>query len=158
MRFFLFNLILLLCFACAEKTEVETPKDEIIASSAGEAFAESVRIPVSAFGPIDTSNLPKIFFESPVFNFDTIQNGDIIEHQFIFKNIGTSNLKIVETKVSCGCTIASYSEEDIKPGSTGTLSVQFNSENKKAYQEKNIIVISNSYPNESTVTLKGYVQ
>lgn len=158
MRFFFFNFLLIFFLACNEKADIEVPQDEIMASTAGQSFSDKVRIPISAYGPIDTSNMPKIEFDNPEYNFDTIQSGEKIEHQFSFKNVGTSDLKIIETKVSCGCTIASYSKESIKPDSSGTLSVLFNSENKKAYQEKNIIVITNSYPNESTITMKGFVR
>lgn len=159
MRLSFIILSLLFIISCSsDSKESKEQKDEHIQAIAGDSYSDNIRIPVSAYGPVDSSQMPKIEFLNPVFDFDTIYQGDVISHPFTFKNTGKSDLSIVEAKVSCGCTVAEIPEEAIKADSIGVITAEFNSENKIDNQEKNIIIISNTYPNETIITLKGFVK
>ena len=49
-------------------------------------------------------NASEIQFSEKIYNFGTINQGDKVEHEFSYKNIGKSDLIIQKTKESCGCT------------------------------------------------------
>ena len=105
-------------------------------------------------------NPPRIKFEEMSFEFDTINEGEVIEHIFTFKNTGKSDLLIRKTRSSCGCTAVTTTNKPIKPGETGTIKATFNSTHKRNRQVKTITVITNCpEPQYNKVVLKltGYV-
>ncbi len=89
-------------------------------------------------------NPPLIQFEETEYNFGTIKQGDIIEHEFKFKNTGKRPLIIRKVTTSCGCTTPFYTRNPIKPGESGIIKVRFNSTGKMGMQHKTITVITNS--------------
>ncbi len=93
----------------------------------------------------------KIEFESKVFNFGTINQGESIDYVFKFKNTGKSDLIIRKTKASCGCTIVNPEDKVIKPGASSSFAVKFNSRGKKGKQNKTITVITNDPENPSLI-------
>ena len=50
--------------------------------------------------PEQKAQAPKIKFEETVFNFGTVKQGENVEHLFVFKNIGESELEIRKVKGS----------------------------------------------------------
>lgn len=105
-------------------------------------------------------NPPKIEFDSKSFDFDTINEGQVIEHVFTFKNTGTSDLIIRKTRSSCGCTAVTSTNEAIKPGGTGTIKAIFNSTHKRNRQIKTITIITNCPENQynrAVLRLQGFV-
>ncbi len=106
-------------------------------------------------------NPPRIQFEETKYNFDTITEGDIITHEFKFKNIGKSDLIIRKTRSSCGCTAVATSKDPIPPGGTGTIKATFNSHGKRGRQVKTITVITNCPEpqyNKVLLRVEGYVK
>lgn len=157
---FLLSLVSLI-LSCKPQSHQDTHKAEIssiFGDDSASHLSDKIRIPVTAFGPVDTSNMPGIYFPEPVFNFDTIVEGALLKHTFHFENSGESELYLLDVRVSCGCTVASYPKEAIAPGEKGEINVTFDSQNKKKEQNRNIIIISNTYPNESSIQLKGFVK
>lgn len=71
---------------------------------------------------------------SPRISYDrtSIEIGDIkkdtIDHVYEFKysNMGNGILKMEEVSTSCFCTTAKFSDEELAPGETGTLTVVLN--------------------------------
>lgn len=106
----------------------------------------------------ELKNAPKIEFESKIFNFETINQGVSVDHVFVFKNTGKSDLIIRKTKASCGCTVVNPSKNVIKAGESAELKVRFNSNGKRNKQNKSITIITNS-PTSSQVVLRvtGFV-
>ncbi|MFC4210124.1 DUF1573 domain-containing protein [Pedobacter lithocola] len=113
----------------------------------------------------DTSNVSKIApadaavitFEREIFDFEKIQQGEKVQHDFKFKNTGKSPLIISNATATCGCTIPETPKEPILPGKEGVIKVVFNSEGKMGMQDKVVTVTSNANPNVSTVHLVGEV-
>ncbi len=99
----------------------------------------------------------KIKFDHLVFHYDTIQQGDIIKHNFTFTNIGERPLTIKNVYGSCGCTIGSYPFLDIAPNEQSVIKAKFDSKGKSGQQETTITIESNGSPSSQKVTLKGYV-
>lgn len=97
------------------------------------------------------------FSDSMVFQFDTINEDDVVKHTFKIKNVGSTNFIIADARGSCGCTVPTYSKEPLKPGETVNLDVQFNSANKQGEQTKTVTLFCNTAKRNETLYLKGYV-
>ncbi len=99
----------------------------------------------------------KIKFETTSYTYDTIQQGEIVEYSFKFKNVGERPLAIKDVKGSCGCTIGSYPFLDIVPQEESTIKARFDSKGKKGPQFTTITVYSNANPQGDVLSLKGVV-
>lgn len=117
-----------------------------------------IRIPQSLNIPMDSLALAKISFQELVINFDTIEEGTILEKEIGFFNRGSIPLVIGDVQSSCGCTAISYSTDFIQPDSSGTLLVRFNSRGWPLNQKKSIFVYANTIPNQTMLYLQGYVK
>lgn len=124
----------------------------------GGANADLVRNPVSANQPLDTSKLAKISFEAKEFDFGRVNEGDIVTHDFKFTNTGNMPLTILSAQSSCGCTVSEYPEDPIPPGGSSVISARFNTAGKHDLEKKLIYVKANTYPGETSLLLKGYVE
>lgn len=96
-------------------------------------------------------------FEQTEYNFGDVQEGEVVNHTFKFKNVGEAPLVIQNASASCGCTVPSYSKEPIPVGGTGEIQVKFNSENRVGVQNKTITITANTKPAITTVKIKGTV-
>ncbi len=103
-------------------------------------------------------NAPHIAFDTLTFNFGTINQGDVVSHNFRFKNTGRSDLLIHKIKSSCGCTATAPESKVISKGKKSFIKATFNSRGKVGKQHKTITVITND-PDHPEVTLRvtGYV-
>jgi hypothetical protein len=118
--------------------------------------ADVVYNPNSASGNAKGS-LPVIHFEETEHDFGRIIEGESVSYSFKFSNTGKSDLIIAEVTTSCGCTVPSYPKTPIRPGEGGTVKVAFNSNGKRGYQLKNIVVASNTQPNATVIRIKAQV-
>lgn len=116
-----------------------------------------VRNPASADMPTDTNQLARIVFSEPSFNFGEVDEGEIVEHKFAFKNTGKVPLIILNASSSCGCTIPEWPKDPVPPGGSGEILAKFNTTGKMHDQKKTISVTANTYPNINTVVLSGKV-
>ncbi len=107
--------------------------------------------------PAAKADGPQIKILEDKYDFGTIKQGDIVDHVFKFKNVGTKPLVISNIGVSCGCTTPDWTKEPVAPGKTGTLSAKFNSAGKMGMQTKVLTIESNSAAGASTATLTGNV-
>lgn len=98
------------------------------------------------------------FVDSTTFYFDTINEGDKVEHTFRIKNAGDKNLLIARAFGSCGCTVPEYPKEPVKPGETASIKVTFNSSGKPNEQMKNVTVVCNTLKRDEMLYLKGFVR
>jgi len=151
--FFLLSTLAFVPFACQENGN-----SGIQDIRAGGPNSELVRNPASANMPTDTNKLARIVFDSPEFDFGTVDEGFVVEHTFEFTNTGTVPLTILNATSSCGCTVPEWPEAPIPPGGRGSIKAKFNTESKIREQKKSITVVANTYPNETKVMLKGIVK
>jgi len=68
----------------------------------------------------------EIKFDMEVWEFGEINEGDVIDTVFTFKNIGKEPLIISNAKAGCGCTVPEWPKEPIAPGESGKIAVKFN--------------------------------
>jgi hypothetical protein len=100
---------------------------------------------------------PKFLFEQPDFDFGTINEGEVVQHMYKFKNTGNAPLIISKATASCGCTVPSPPKEPILPGQTSQIQVRFDSRNKPNQQVKTITVEANTDPAITKLQLHGFV-
>ena len=97
-------------------------------------------------------------FETPTFDFGTVQSGDVVENIFTFKNTGNQMLVIKNAKGSCGCTIPEWPKAPIAPGETGSIKVVFNTKGKSGKQSKRVTITANIEKQQTYLTVKGEVE
>jgi hypothetical protein len=98
-----------------------------------------------------------ISVDKKVYDFGTVNEGDIVETSFAVTNSGKIDLVIVDAKVTCGCTVPVWPKAPIKPGETKEVQVRFNTRGKKNRQQKSITLITNTESGREILTLKGSV-
>jgi len=112
---------------------------------------------------INIAPTPKteLTFQSDVFNWGELDEGEIVQNVFTFTNTGNEPLLISNVKGSCGCTVPRWPREPIMPGETADLLVQFNSKGKGkvggANQSKRVTLTANTEPQNTYLTIKGIV-
>lgn len=108
-------------------------------------------------GKIDSSKMAKIDFKETVFDFGKINEGDVVEHDFEFKNTGEKKLMLLYHQTTCGCTVPEFSKDPYDPGKSGKITIRFDSTGKKLKQTKKVKIFTNAYPNMTELTVTGYV-
>ena len=101
--------------------------------------------------------LAKVQFDKEVHDFGTINEGDVVETEFIVKNVGETDLIISDAKGSCGCTVPEPPKEPIKPGASAPIKVSFDSKGKPGSQEKTVTLTTNSENGHETFKIKANV-
>ncbi|KQR71369.1 DUF1573 domain-containing protein [Pedobacter sp. Leaf176] len=123
-------------------------------NSAPETSTVSVGNTASKVAPTDAA---VVTFERDIYDFEKIEQGEKVQHEFKFRNTGKSPLIISNATATCGCTVPEIPKEPILPGKEGVIKVVFNSEGKLGMQDKVVTVTSNANPNTGTVHLVGEV-
>lgn len=102
----------------------------------------------------ELANAAKIeFVDGKTFNFGKIDQKSKVEHDFVFKNVGKSDLILRKIKSSCGCTAVSPKDKVIKPGKSSSIKAIFSSGTRKGMQNKSITIITND-PKNSRIILR----
>jgi hypothetical protein len=86
---------------------------------------------------------PKISIKETNYDFGTITEGSVVNHNFEVQNVGDMDLKIAQVRASCGCTAAQPLKTELKPGEKTSIKVEFDSANRLGQQEKHVYVMSN---------------
>jgi len=96
---------------------------------------------------------PKAAVQQMEFDFGTIKLGEIVSHNFTLANSGGDLLKITDVHASCGCTAAKPDKNELAPGESINIKVDFNSTGKIGKQEKYVYVKTND-PNNKELKFK----
>jgi len=102
-------------------------------------------------------NLPVVSFDQVLYDFGTINDGDVVKTSFMITNTGKSDLIIKKASATCGCTIPNWPKESIKPGASAPMEVKFNSRGKRNKISKTITLITNTETGKETVKITGFV-
>lgn len=126
-------------------------------SQEGKISTNLVNNPNSAEG-IKKTNLPEIEFETTEHDFGKMLQGEQVSYTFKFKNVGNAPLIITSIEKTCGCTTPNYSKDPIKPGESGKITITYDSKGHKGFQNKRVIVKSNTNPSETILRIKAQVE
>lgn len=97
-------------------------------------------------------------FDQTVFDFGTIQQGDVVEGKFVVSNKGKVDLVITSAKPSCGCTVPEWPKDPIKPGESKEIKFQFDSKGKSGKQNKSITIKANTEKVSEVLRVKGTIE
>jgi hypothetical protein len=123
----------------------------------GDVPADVVYNPNSANDTEKKDLLPVLTFEEAEHDFGQVMEGETVSFLFKFRNTGKTDLIITEVSTSCGCTVPTFPKMPIKPGDGGSIKIAFNSQGRRGYQSKNILVVANTQPNISKLLIKAQV-
>ncbi|MCX8159497.1 MAG: DUF1573 domain-containing protein [Candidatus Saccharicenans sp.] len=73
------------------------------------------------------AGVPKAEFRETSRDFGRIKQGEVVSHEFTFRNSGNAVLVVKNVSTSCGCTAALVSQKEIPPGREGKIKVTFDS-------------------------------
>lgn len=134
------------------KVEKETPKEEVEIEEKVKSEPQKEKKEIKK----KPRKRAKMHFPDKVYDYGFIMQGDTVQHDFYFKNVGNDDLVIKRVEPSCGCTVPLYPKEPIAPGGEGKISVTFKSAGKLGRQVPSIKVITN-YKRAIKLEMKGYV-
>ena len=104
------------------------------------------------------SVLPILKFDFDTYDFGQVNDGEIVEVDYTFKNIGDSNLIIYDASASCGCTVPEYpKDKEIKPGESGVIKARFDSAGQTGKQVKSITLTTNTENSKKIIRMSGFV-
>jgi len=90
---------------------------------------------------------PKISIQQNEFDFGNIEQGKTVTHNFVITNNGGDILKISDVRASCGCTAAKPEKNELAPGESANIKVEFNSTGRMGTQQKYVYVKTNDVSN-----------
>ena len=89
---------------------------------------------------------PKITFEKTVYDFGEVSSSRKYTGQFKFTNTGDGVLKIIDVKKCCG-SVVTLDKEELAPGQSGTLKVEYTTGARSGPMNRSIRVYSNDKTN-----------
>ena len=93
------------------------------------------------------------------YNFGEIKKNEKIIHNFKIENKSDVELKIEKIGTSCGCTVASIKDSIINKNESTEVKVIFTpSETDKGKISKSIVILANTEPPYTSITLKGIIK
>lgn len=103
------------------------------------------------------SNIGKLVFTDTLHDFGTMVEGEVIQYEFTYKNVGSKEVIISDAVGSCGCTVPQYERKPIPPGAEGVMEVTFSSKGKPGYNEKHVNITTNANPSTYRLTILATV-
>ena len=101
--------------------------------------------------------VPKtIAWNETVHDFGTVTQNKPATVTFTFKNTGESPVVVTTARSSCGCTVAEYTKEPVKPGGSGVVKATYNSAKAGSFT-KTVSVTFEGNPTPDVLTIKGIV-
>lgn len=97
-----------------------------------------------------------LFLSKTSYKWDNTAEGEILNHYFVFKNIGASPIIIEDAKVACPCTKVTFPTYPIAPNFTDSILVTFDTTDKSYYQDRIIELVANTRKTEK-LRIKTYV-
>lgn len=157
MKYLFSVLILVFIFGCTADEQRPGKLIQGIKTDGKQSNADIIRNPITLGEELDTINVAKIEFDDKRYNFGTVNEGDIVNHVFKFKNTGKVPLVISDARSTCGCTVPKWPKDPIEPGGNGEISVKFDTKSKPKNQSKPVTIRANTYPNETVLHVGGFV-
>lgn len=150
---------LFMVFGCGTGSGDKDERIEALEKKISQLEQGQVTPPANAQGvaQVDPNNLAAFEFENVEYDFGTINEGVVVEHEFEFTNTGQAPLVISNVQASCGCTSPDWTKTPVKPGDSGFIKVVFNSTAKSGVQSPTVTIQANTSPSVTRLRLKGTV-
>lgn len=98
----------------------------------------------------------ELWFEEYVHDYGQIEVDSDGSWTFTFKNIGENAVLINRVRSTCGCTVPAWPREPIEPGSTGEITVKYNTALTGTFL-KSLFVYSTAANSPVKLQIKGKV-
>jgi len=59
-------------------------------------------------------------------DFGQVKEGEVLKHDFIFKNTSGDTINIKDINTSCGCTVSKVEKKTLAPGESTVIEAQYN--------------------------------
>lgn len=80
-----------------------------------------------------------------------VNDGQVVEVSFRFRNTGDKNLVIENVTAACGCTVPEKPGRPYAPGEEGVIKAKFDSRGRKGPNDKYVTVKANTNPTKDHV-------
>ena len=105
------------------------------------------------------SSFAEITFDKVFHDFGMVKEGEIVKTIFKFTNTSENDLYIVDAMGSCGCTVPKYPKNvPIKPGGTGEIEVNFDTNGRPDLQQKMVKVSANTPTGGQLLRIQALVE
>jgi hypothetical protein len=154
----------LLRLEAGKKDPTPVPETEFLQSWSHDLITLAKAAPV----PL-TEDGPRIQFQETDHDFGEVWQGERVEHAFVFENVGSSTLEIINVRASCGCTAAlvgravgsatrgvmrsAQNDKQFAPGESGHIKVSLSTKGKRNRTGSTVTVSTND-PTKATVQLR----
>ena len=91
----------------------------------------------------EKATAPRLAIDKTNHDFGRVTVGTTVETIFTITNKGKKTLNIRETRPNCDCIISKLGNNDIESGESTTLTVSFDSSQRRARQFKTVTIFSN---------------
>ena len=98
----------------------------------------------------------ELWFDEYVHDYGQIAVDSDGSWTFSFKNIGPNAIIINRVRSTCGCTVPAWPKEPIEPGSTGEITVKYNTATSGTFL-KSLFVYSSAANSPVKLQIKGKV-
>ena len=98
----------------------------------------------------------EIWFEETLHDYGEIVQDSDGTWSFLFKNLGKDAIVINRVRSTCGCTVPEWPREPIEPGSSGKITVQYNTATTGTFL-KSVYVYSTAANSPVKLQIKGKV-
>jgi hypothetical protein len=93
-----------------------------------------------------------------VYNAGKVAVGEVIDAKFDVENTGDEPLILSDVKGTCGCTVASFSQDPIAPGEKGFVKARVNTSGfQPGPVTKSITMLANTTPAQTTIVVKANI-
>jgi hypothetical protein len=101
---------------------------------------------------------PRIFCEESTFDFGSRDASETVDHTFVLKNTGTSDLEIKRVQPACGCTTAELERKIVPPGKESKIFAKLSLAGRNGPVQKPILIESNDPVNPNfQLVMKGII-
>ncbi|UCG29000.1 MAG: DUF1573 domain-containing protein [Bacteroidales bacterium] len=105
----------------------------------------------------DVNEQPVPEWEGTIHNFGEITRNNPVKAEFTFKNPTMDPLVVTSVTTSCGCTVAGYPKNPVKPGESAKIVVTYNAKGS-GYFKKTVRVNFNKAGTTTTLFIEGIVK
>jgi hypothetical protein len=100
---------------------------------------------------------PKMTLIEQKHHFGSVKRGEMLAHDFEFRNDGNAPLIINSAEVACSCTTVEFPKQPVAPGQTSLVKVKFNTKTVYGRQDRTVDILSNDPHSPSRVRFKANV-
>lgn len=106
---------------------------------------------------VTLAQAPKFTVDNSSHKFEDTREGEVLTHTFLVTNSGETPLIISDYKVACPCTKVILPADPVLPGQTYKMKVTFDTKGKTEWQDRAILLQTNTKKKEEKLRIKVYV-